>query len=612
MTPTARALGLLALLAPAAARAQDAPDRVTMQLEEFLELYETAKNRPKDPEKAPWQAAIASARYTGGVVVQDGEPTAAVFRARLRIEVLKDEGWVRLPVLSSQVALRSARIGGAEAPVSLEGPWYVLVTDKKGAFDLDLEFAAQVTTRSGSTGLSFPLVQAGGTEVDLTVTGEDALDFEVANARLKTDRTRGNQRTVHAVVPSTGHLSVSWQRAIPEVEEQEPRIYAEVHTLAAIGEGVLTARATVSHTILFAGVNELSVQIPPEMTVIDVQGSGLRDWSRAEDGTLTALLNYEAEGSYALTVDLERVLEPGETTATIPLVRPVGVERSKGFVGVQAQGTLELTPEAVSGAAPVDVRTLPASILGVTDQPVLLGFKYLGDGASIGLGVREHEEVDVLVTLLDQAEATTMFTRDGRRLTRVRYQVRNNRRQFLRLALPDGAELWSASVAGKAVQPAAGSDGRLLIPLVRSQATGGNLAAFDVDVVYVETGDGPDASGRGSFHGRLPTADAPTTWVGWTVYAPFEARVKKRSFDGTLREVDFLSHPATTAEYFEVQAESPNFQQGAAGQIASGALGQGAEPVQVSLPLDGQPLYFEKLLALDEDLTVSFDYRGLK
>ena len=134
---------------------------------------------------------------------------------------------------------------------------------------------------------------------------------------------------------------------------------------------------------------------------------------------------------------------------------------------MQAIGNLELSAGAVKGAAVVDVRTLPPSILGVTGTPVLLGFKYLGEDAAIALDVSEHEEVDVLVTLLDQAEATTMFTRDGRRLTRVAYQVRNNRRQFLRLDLPDGAELWSASVAGKTVQPAAGSDGRLMIPLVQ-------------------------------------------------------------------------------------------------------------------------------------------------
>ena len=38
-------------------------------------------------------------------------------------------------------------------------------------------------------------------------------------------------------------------------------------------------------------------------------------------------------------------------------------------------------------------------------------------------------------------------------------------------------------------------------------------------------------------------------------------------------------------------------------------MGQGVEPVDVQLPLAGKAIYFEKMLALDEDLWASFDYR---
>ncbi|NCG18240.1 MAG: hypothetical protein GWP91_04410 [Rhodobacterales bacterium] len=603
---------LLALLLALPAFAQGVPNSVEMDLDAFLKLYETAKNRPDDPEKTPWQAAIASARYVGEVMVQDEEPTSAVFRAKLRIDVLKDEGWINLPLLSSTAALRSAKINGVEAPVSVVNSWYNLVTDKKGAFDIDLEFAVSVNSSNGSSGFAFPLVRAGGTEVSLAVPAEDALDFTVANARLKTDEVVGGQRVVNAVLPSTGSLSVTWQREIPEAEEEEPRIYSEVHTLAGVGEGVLRAHVVVQDTILFNGVDELRVAVPADMTVLDVQGNGLRDWTRDDKGVLTAMLNFEAEGAYTLSLDLERVLVDGDSGAEVPIVQPLGVERSKGFVGVQALGNLELTAGSISGAVAVDVRTLPASVIGITSQPVLLGFKYLSDDAKIPLVVSEHDKVDVLVTLLDSAEATTMFTADGRRLTSVHYQVRNNRRQFLRLALPEGAELWSASVAGKPVQPAAGADGRLLIPLIRSSASGGSLAGFDVEVVYVESGEAPDAGGNGQFKAQMPTADAPTTWVGWTVYAPWEAKVKTKSMDGSLRETEWLSHPVEAASVMEVQEDTISFNQSANQQMAAGAMGRGAEPVKVSLPLDGQPLHFEKLLALDEALWVSFDYKGLK
>jgi len=587
------------------------PDQVTMDLNQFLKMYEETKNRPDKPEDAPRHFAVASARYSGEVIIEDDDAISAVFKSKMRVDVLRDKGWVRVPLLPGTVAVQSAKIGGQEAPLVLENGYYTLVTQKRGAFDVDIAFAVSVNTSKGSSGFAFQLVNSGATEVTLSVPAEDALDFTVANARLQQDRVVGKRRIVEATLPSNGSLSVTWQKEIPEAEEQDARIYTTVNTLVGIGEGILQAHAVINETILFNGVDELKFEIPKGMTVLDVQGTGLRDWTVDDDSVLTALLNFAAEGSYTLTVDLEKVVDDAKDTQ-VPLVKPVGVERSKGFVGVQSLGNLELAAGDVKGAATIDVRTLPANIIGITGQPVLLGFKYLADDAEIPLTISEHDEVDVLVTLLDQATATTMFTAEGRRLTSVRYQVRNNRRQFLRLELPKGAELWSASVAGKSVQPAAGSDGKMLIPLVRSQASGGSLAAFGVEVVYVESGEGPDPAGRGTFEGKLPLADAPTTYVGWTVYAPWEAKIKEKSKDGSLRPVEYLTHPLGAGDVLEVQAASPGFAQSAGNQANVGSLGEGAAPVKVSLPIEGQPVHFEKLLALDEDLTVSFTYSKLK
>ena len=48
---------------------------------------------------------------------------------------------------------------------------------------------------------------------------------------------------------------------------------------------------------------------------------------------------------------------------------------------------------------------------------------------------------------------------------------------------------------------------------------------------------------------------------------------------------------------------------GAATMKAQGGLDGGAAPVRVRLPIEGQPQHFEKLLALNEDLSVSFSYK---
>ncbi len=607
----------LTLALPLAARAEDPPERVIMKLEEFLRLYEITRKRDEEP---PRESALASARYRGEVVFEDGKPHAAVFRAKQHIEVLRTKGWARVPLLPATVALQSAKIGGKEAAVVIEGGFYTLVTDRRGAFDLELQFGVAVTTAEGQNSLSFQLAPSGATDVELAVPAKEDLDFTVIGAQLESDRVVGGNRVVTATLPATGSLTVQWQREIPETEKKSARMYAEVQTLVSLGEGVLRASTTVQHTILFAGLDNLSYQVPKGLTVLDVRGAGIRDWKLAEDGKLDVALNFAAEGNYTVAIDLERAMTDDAKDLAVPVIVPTGAERAKGYIGIESRGNLEIASGKIDGATPLDVRALPAAILGITDQPLLFGFKYVGGSPKIEVATGAHAEVDVLVTLLDQTVANTMWTREGRRLTSVRYQVRNNRRQFLRLALPVGAELWSASVGGRGVQPAKASDGRVMVPLLRSQEQGGALAAFDVEVVYVDTGEPTDTGGRGTFKATLPMPDVPSTYVAWTVHSPEGTKVGRFSHEGTVRHVKTLSNPIpVTSMNLEVPADVNLAQQQAApgyGAVlgSSTALGQGAAPVQVNLPLSGEATYYEKLLAFgdDERLEVEFRYRGLR
>jgi hypothetical protein len=607
---------LTAAPTPARANFQDPPERVVISLDQFLDMYEKAKAKTEEPEQPPRTHALSSAAYEGEVLIQDGEPRFARFDATLRVEVLQKKGWARIPVLPATVALHTATVNGKEVAMVIEEGFYTLITEQKGAFNLELDFGASVSTTNGQSQIAFELAGSGATTLRLKVPANEDLDFSVSNAHLQSDQVVGGFRQVDATLPSTGTLLVSWQREIPEVvgdaAKQVAQVYAEVYTLVGISDGLMRATTTVEHTILFAGKDKLEFQVPKGMTLVDVQGAGLRDWKHKDDGTLEVLLNYAAEGNYTLTMTSERVVanEPGDLIA--PIVHPLGVERSKGWVGVESRGNLEIQSGDVVEATPVDVRSLPAAILGITEQPVLLGYKYLTDKASVPLRVQQHDDVEVLVTLLDETRAQTMWTAEGRRLTSVKYQVRNNRKQFLRLSLPEQAELWSASVGGRAVQPASASDGQILIPLVRSQATGGALAAFEVEVVYVENGTPVPASGKGTFSASLPTADVPCTYVAWTIYAPDDTKLKRRSYDGSLAHVDNLSNPIPVGVVGYIETVTPEVQYQSNVQAAGGGMGEGAVPVPVSLPLRGKAVNFEKLLALDETLQVSFDYRGLK
>lgn len=601
---------ILALLAAAlAAPTFSSPGgKVELPWNDFQTLYQKGLAPETPPEKAPRNHTIDRAAYTGRLVGK-GEDAYAVFRVSMRGAVHKDKGWTTIPLLSTTAALRSAKIDGKDAAIFLDGGNYTLITNRPGVFSAEIEFSVSLFTADGETGLSLPMIPSGATEVSFTVEGDEAVDFTIAGARGQTEVVNGKARTVTAAVPSLNALAVSWQRAVaPEEKVQEAakqaRIYAETNVLVGVSEGITEGTARVAYTVLHKGVDTLRVQLPTDVTVLDVTGPGLRDWTQAADGTITAKLNYEALGSYTLSLAYERALA-GKTT--LPMPKVLDVTREKSWIGVDARSALELVAGQATGATPVDVRELPAAIVGQTDYPVLLAWKARGGDVSIPLEVKSHPDVDMLVTLVDSGVADTLVTADGRRMTRVRYGVRNNRRQFLRLSLPEGAEVWSASVAGRGVKVAAG-EGGVLVPLVRSDAAGGAMTGFLVEIIYVEAG-APLADGRGELAVDLPRVDAPTSQLQWTVWFPNDAKIVKRSQEGSVRHVEgFSAPPQLPADAGVSQQVQRNVARSVQSQDSAGALGQGVEPVRVELPLAGQVQTFEKMLVLDERLWVRFDY----
>lgn len=604
---------LLLLSTLSAAAPGDLPDaKVVMPWNEFKTLYEQGKAPEKLPPPAPRDWSINTASYSG-VVTDDG--SAAVFDVDLQVQVHKVDGWVTVPLAPASVGLKSAKIGREDAPIFISGGWYTLVTDRSDTFTVSMELATSVFESDGSNSLSFQMAPSGGTQVSLDVPGGQDLSFSVGQAQLVTDVERNGMRHMEAILPATGNLAVSWQREIEEVEgvEQEGRAYAEVHSLVGVSEGVIMGHSDVNYTIVHQGVEQLLVELPANVVLLDVSGSGIREWDSQTTGDVqlvTVDLNFEALGSYRLMLDYERALAEGGESLSVPTVGVKNVERVKGFVGVAALSTLEVTSGEVNGARRVDVRELPASILGRTDQPVLLGYKYRQADYTLPLTVRQHEDVDVLVTIADTAEAISMVTADGRVMNRVTWHVRNNRRQFLRLEMPEGAEIWSAKVAGKAVKPAVDENGMVLVPLVRSQASGGALAAFTVELVYVEKGQEPTEQGEASVDLVLPKVDVPVTYYRWSVYVPWEAKVKKRETVSSLRQVEWFNVPVTPeGEYLGASAQQDmqmNY------QAQNAATQGGVAPVEISMPVDGQALMFEKLLVLDEEVSVHVSLKKLK
>ncbi|HOI54220.1 MAG TPA: hypothetical protein PLP01_03135 [Phycisphaerae bacterium] len=582
---------------------------VDLPWEQFKSLLNWSIREKDEGGAPPTDYVITRSEYSG-TLTDDG----AQLVLKADINVLRKKGWKRIPLLPISVAL----VGEATLPqgacLNATGGVYELLTDQSGSMTVTVPFAVTVQKEAGVNHVSFQRVEGGSSLLDLEIDSQ-GVDVKVAGAQSLVSRPSDGKTKTAAAVPAGTPLAISWERALPKAEDVPPKLYAETHTLVAVADGVLLCQETVNVNILHAGIRELKLAVPTGARILTVTGPNVQDWRETGQGELQVVLGREVLGSYTLRLAYELATTDG---ATVPVVRATGVEREKGFVGVIAMANVEIAAGELQGATSIDARQLPADIVAMTNQPVLLAFRYAADAFTIPLVIRRHDEVSVLMTLVDSAAFTSMQLNDGRRMTKVVYSVRNNRNQFLRLSMPEKADLWSVSVAGNTVSPARDTQGQVLVPLVRSSADSRELTAFPVEIVYVETPE-TTAPAKGTLRVTLPTCAVPVMHVMFTYYLPAEGRYTvgwgKSGFSGPLAIVDDFTTLSVDRGVHVVAvnpaAEAQQLQQAADQRADRQAVAAGATPIRVRLPIGGKQFKLEKILAMPHDqLYFEVEYSG--
>jgi len=582
---------------------------------EFRALLEySVKAGKTDTTPPPTDYVVTSGAYEGTLSGDSAE-----FVATIELNVLREKGWKRIPVLPATVALRSSKLPDG-VHLNVQGRNYEVLTNKTGKIPVQLTFAVAITKSGGMNSVNFARTLSGSSVVKLTVDG-DKVDVKVSGAQSLTVKAAQGKTSVAAALPTGRPLQVTWERAIPKAPPAATKLYAETATLVSVADGLLLCQESVYFNILHTPVRELKLAVPKGASVLTVSGSGLQDWRVDKDGAMTATLSRETIGSYVLQIAYEQAAA-AKGSVSVPVIRATGVQREKGFVAVVALANVEIEAGKVVGATAIDASRLPGTLAAMTNQPILLGFRYVGEKIDIPLGIRKHGEVSVLVTVADSVLFTGMQLSDGRRMTKATYSVRNNRRQFLRLAMPAGTEIWSVSVAGKAATPGKDAEGKVLIPLVRSKSGASELAAFPVTVVYVHTpGVGKTAPASGTLRVDLPVCEVPVMHVMYNLYLPAEGSYTKgwgsSAFGGPVQVVEAFASMSTSAGV-AIIARKPA-QQAAQMQkrfnqrVDARARAAGATPIRVSLPVKGTHFKLQKILALPGDkLWFEVGYSGWK
>lgn len=368
-------------------------------------------------------------------------------------------------------------------------------------------------------------------------------------------------------------------------ERKQGKFDAQVDTLISIGDVTMKGSATVEINVKSGSLLALALRLPRGVNVLGVTGPSIRthNLSAADDSQIIDIdFTQEMEGQFRLEINYERIMGDGEPQPRVPTVSVAEAEVEHGRIAVEALSAVEVRAATAEQLSSLDVNELPQQLVLKTTNPILLAYKYVNAEPPyrLALKITRHREIDVQVAAIEKADYSTLYTRDGLAVSTARFHVRNSRRQFLRLELPPGSEIWSVFVDGKAEKPARADDSAdgpaVLVKMINS------ASGFPVEVVYATP---VEAMGfMGTVHGRLPTPDMVVTHTRWDVYLP--AGPSYRTPDSTL-------DPVINGRY--VNGSQMGGEALARASQANGvAMG---EPLRISVPSQGIHFAFEKLYA---------------
>ncbi|MBI2447901.1 MAG: hypothetical protein HYV48_05180, partial [Candidatus Omnitrophica bacterium] len=363
-----------------------------------------------------------------------------------------------------------------------------------------------------------------------------------AGVRLKTGRME-NLREV-AVGEITGgergvislayrYLKVPWALDI-ETEEVIPVVTAEVFHLVTVGEGYMAGSVTSIYQIELAPTKEFEFRVPVELKNVEITGENIRRkevvGQENNKDIWSVTLQDKVMGGYSLVLTYDFQEPGGSYRLNVPEIEVGKVERESGYIGLGRRANIEIkeVESSLAGVDSIDTKEIPTEYMRLVKVPVVSGYKYWRHPYKVEAEIGKYEDVGILQAIVDRAQITTVVAEDGQLISQASYMVKNNSQQYMKVILPEGSELWSSFVSGRAVKPSK-SNNSILIPIERSQET------FPVEIVYVRKMS--KLGFTGTFKFESPQIDMPLKDTAWSFYLPMSHRY--HGFGGTMqREIE--------------------------------------------------------------------------
>ncbi|NLW50314.1 MAG: hypothetical protein GXY85_05645 [Candidatus Brocadiaceae bacterium] len=372
----------------------------------------------------------------------DGNALRGTMSVRMRS---LDKGGVWVPLFGGSVGVLSARASGGGwlgtgPTVMRRGDRIGLLLPGRGEYAADVEFATAVGRDRQTSTVQVPMVAALSGLCEVTIPDENVEVTLEPGLPYRTDAA-GGRTTVSVFGSIDGTLRLTW-KAAPEVREVETLAFAEQHTALRISPGLLRVESTLHYTVLQGQMAEAQVELPAGYSLLKVEGESLRNWDLrpGDDGgsVLAVSLLEPATARFALTLVLERTLDPVPVDVEAPQIVARGVTREKGVLAVAVEKGLQAEIVQRENIGQVNLTEMPDELRAGPEQ-FSLGLRYLARPFAVRLRVstiepRVYGEVSCLaVASLERF----------RQYWDVQYEIRNAGVFQLQIGLAPGVKLIS-------------------------------------------------------------------------------------------------------------------------------------------------------------------------
>jgi len=516
------------------------PGWVVLPVDEYRALHTRAYPSERDPEPPPVEATLTRVDYDLHI---NGDLASG--RATLTVDVLKD-GWVRVPVPAG-LLVREARLDGKLVSLvpsagGKAGGQLSALLSHPGRAVLLLDIALPVASSTGEESIALPATASGVTRATVQLPRQ-GVNIKLVGGLLSEKSESATESKWIAYGRGNEALIFTWRRKTEDHRTTQPlRLRGSLTQLLGLGEDSTSINAEVNLEVTQGAAHEVKIQIPDNVTINQVLGAMVADWEvKAGQLTVTFLDPVEQRARFVITGETRC---PREGPMDIPLLRLLDAERETGGVAVEVLGAGEIKDVKSEGLETADATDLGPMVASRQSQSVT-AFRFRSGAAklarSLNVDVARYTPQAVLMANVEEARYQVLISGEGKILVQARYAIRNNQRNFLKITLPSGATLWSASLAGKAVRPGQSPDGSLLLPLDKARS-GEEAPEFAVEVVFLARGTA--WNDKGQFKLALPALDLPVSRTGLLVYHPplFKVTPEQGSF-----RVESYENPTSAA-----------------------------------------------------------------